>query len=164
MLLVDYFKVGLLNMYSLSSVEDRIGEKLIDAAVHVYCSGAIIDSVLSYILVFEGGRLVISTGSDGESLRLSSDDVHEQNLQEYGETKIVPLSECDPVLLRPCLRRCFDHCVARVAGNRLLSIRLIFGEHAVSFCNRGDELSFDDAVANLGFVKDLQVLEVPPRS
>lgn len=142
-------------------IEDRVGEKLNDAQVFVHYFNEAITSLISYKLIFGTNNIiVISIGAEGDSLKVDSNDLIENDLDEYGSTRLLPVSQYDPAAINRCLGRRLNRCRMTAGPDKIFAIELHFEGIVVAFCNIDDDMAFG-ALVCLDKPPPARIIEFP---
>lgn len=125
-------------------IEERVGEKLERAQVFVHCFDGTVNSLISYKLIFDSHNfIVISIGPGGDSLKVDANHLIESDLEEFGSTRLLPVSQYDPATINRCLGRRLDQCEIEYGPNKILTIELYFEGVVIVFCSVDDNMIFD---------------------
>jgi hypothetical protein len=149
-------------MRSLQILQDRLGEKLEEVQVLVHYFGGLINGLISYKLIFESKNLiVVSLGPEGDSLKIRTGDLKENDLEEYGSTKLLSVSEYDPAMIKRGLGNRLDRCRAATDSYKVYGIELYFESVTISFSNVDDEMVFGKSLDNLDVGSSVKLMEFP---
>jgi hypothetical protein len=146
---------------SFQFIEDRLGETLERSNVLAHCFEGTINALLTYQLVFSSFEsIIIRTGSDGESLNITTGILEENDIGEYGVAKIFPVPEYDPALIHQCLGLRFDRCRIAVIAHKTLAVEFCFEGKFISFYNLDDNMAFGGALEHLNIRTSARLIEL----
>lgn len=146
---------------SYQSIKDRLGELLDTAYVFVHCFEGSINGLISYKLIFGSNNfVVIGLGPDGDSLKISVDDLKGSDLGEYGTTRLLSAAEYDPATINACVGRRFDRCRLKADASKIYAVEFHFEGIIISFSNIDDEMAFGVSLESLDVGNPVQLIEL----